>query len=137
MKTIFVCPPADAGRFTVDRSSDWVNASHNLPIDMPTYASQGLFFRVDDTGRLLRSVPIGHINQTAVSHAIWAVQKNDTLGAPEGATAAPQPDGLLLPTILNYKPEREINPILKFVLIVLGAIVAGFLVQIWQALQGN
>jgi hypothetical protein len=37
----------------------------------------------------------------------------------------------------NIDPPRRMNPILKFVLIILGIIIAGFMVALWTALFGQ
>jgi hypothetical protein len=126
-KCIFLCPP---GRVNVqsDSNPDWDKAASGLGIQLATYSSLGKLFRVDDLGQLTREVTFSSSNRSSVSGAISSLE-----GKVEPVAAPAEPDKTSLPSLANYEQASAMNGLLKFVLIVLAAMVAGFVIQILKS----
>jgi hypothetical protein len=70
------------------------------------------------------------MNRNSVSGAISSVQgiKVEHVAAPRT-----EPDETSLPSLANYEQPSPMNGFLKFALIVLAAIVAGFVIEIFKS----
>jgi hypothetical protein len=125
-KSIFICPPQ---RIQTDRNPAWEKAANEVAIQLAAYSSLGKVFTVDDDGRLLGEITIGGHDRSAVSRAISSL---DGIESKQANQLPPISDETLLASLSSYRGTGKMSGLLKFVLIVLGAIVAGYLIEIYN-----
>lgn len=134
-KSVFLCPPANTNKLNVHRNSNWETGTRNLPIEMPPYAAAGLFFRVDDSGQLLKGFYIQSITLTDVAAAIRKVTKTDLGEDPQASDIVDTT--ALLPTLTTYEQRNKMHWAKKLMLMVVLGFLANWLVNIWKMLEGN
>jgi hypothetical protein len=77
-KCLFLCPPMGGRKVHIHRGAEWEATARELPIQLPPYATSGLFFRVDDAGRLLKTAQIEGRDIIAAFRAIRTVENIDS-----------------------------------------------------------
>jgi hypothetical protein len=110
-KCVFLCPPMGGRKVHIHRGAEWEATARELPIQLPPYSTSGLFFTVDDAGRLLKTAQIERRDIIAAVRAIRAVENTDSH---QNAVIPTKADETIIPTFqstgLSTKADETILP---------------------------
>jgi hypothetical protein len=122
-KCIFVCPPT-----RYNSNAEWDRSVQELPIQMPSYSTEGKLFRLDASGHLVREVPIGVNNRAGIRYAISLVESGEVAQTVKAPT---EYEELRFSSFAKVESPKPMNGFIKFLLIVLAATVVGFVLSIF------